>query len=192
MKALLFGAIVVSMGMSCLSRQTEYAPLDPTSCKVDTPDRVISFDIDVHFSSYEENMIIESMLMWTKSTGGRVKFAHEPPWLGSTPELYFTLAYSKKDLPPHSEERAIGLYRPGQIWLVTSELRTEQEFKAVAAHEIGHHLDIYSPRIHASYTEDGPITCMSPRVWGECLDGDVLPEKDRQQFCVHYHCSCSK
>jgi hypothetical protein len=156
--------------------------LDPASCPGEC-DQPIRYSLDPRFDERERGLIREAMSVWEQGTGGRVCFAPG----GS--DLAIAKLDRSEDLAPYDPEwpRHVALTKGGRIWIVAPRVEDPGEYRALAVHEIGHHLGI-------GHIEDTARTYMHSTINDTPLDlwtKAALPERDGHAFCEVHRCRCS-
>ena len=155
---------------------------DPAECP-GVCDRSIAYTIDAGFDADQRSLIEQAMRVWERGTGERVCFSP------GGRDLVFEKIDRAEQLAPWDPDWAqhIALTKGGHVWIVGTSVSEPGEFRALAVHEIGHHLGL-------GHVEDTPMTYMHSsindtpeplRMVGR------LPERDRRDYCAAQRCTCA-
>ena len=155
---------------------------DPDQCP-GSCERPIAYTLDAAFDADERALVEQAMRVWERGTGGRVCFAP------GGRDLVVEKLDRSEDLQPWDPDWPlhVALTKGGHIWIVEPRVSEPGEFRALAVHEIGHHLGL-------AHVEDTPLTYMHSSINdtpAELRDHARLPERDRRDFCVAHRCTCA-
>lgn len=154
---------------------------DPAACLGACQARV-RFVLDPRFSEAERGYIEDAMEVWERGTGGRVCFTP-----GGDDLVIERLDRSEElkawdpDWPRH-----VALTKSGRIWIVAPRIEDAGEYRALAVHELGHHLGI-------GHIEDTALTYMHATINDtpvELWRHASLPDRDGRAYCEVHRCSC--
>jgi len=155
---------------------------DPGECP-GVCERPVSYTVDAGFDPDQRALIEQAMHAWERGTGGRVCFAP------GGRDLVVVKVDRSEDLQPWDPDwsQHIALSKAGHIWIVDESVPAPGLFRALAMHEIGHHLGL-------GHVEDTPLTYMHSRIDDTPEDLRArarLPERDARDFCAAHRCTCA-
>jgi hypothetical protein len=155
---------------------------DPSAC-AGACDQPIHYLLDARFNPDERSLIEDAMSVWERGTGGRVCFA------AGGNDLVIERLERSDELAPYDPDwpRHVALTKGGRIWIVAPRIDDPGEYRALAVHELGHHLGI-------GHIEDTTRTYMHSTIndtpadlWTQAR----LPPRDGQAFCEVHPCRCT-
>jgi hypothetical protein len=174
-----------TLAFACLSSALGAGPgdavRDPGAC-TGVCDQPIRYSLDSRFDADERSLIRDAMGVWERGTGGRVCFA------SGGKDLVIEKLDRSDELAPYDPDwpRHVALTKGGRIWIVAPRIDDPGEYRALAVHEIGHHLGI-------GHIEDTARTYMHSTINDTPLDlwtHARLPERDGRAFCEVHPCRC--
>ncbi|HSY25492.1 MAG TPA: hypothetical protein VK841_25400 [Polyangiaceae bacterium] len=155
---------------------------DPAAC-AGACEQPIHYALDVRFNPDERSLIEDAMSVWERGTGGRVCFA------AGGHDLVIERLERSDELAPYDPDwsRHVALTKGGRIWIVAPRIDDPGEYRALAVHELGHHLGI-------GHIEDTTRTYMHSTINdtpAELWTHARLPPRDGQAFCEVHPCRCT-
>jgi hypothetical protein len=174
------------VALSCLLAypppRTQHPVDDPADCPGACA-HPTGYTLDPRFDADERLLVEQAMHVWERGTGGRVCF------VPGGRDLVVEKVGRSEELRPWDDAWAqhVGYARGDHIWLVEAGLPDPGEFRALVAHEIGHHLGL-------EHADDTPLTFMHPSIDDvpeELREHPRLPDRDRHGFCAKHRCTCA-